>query len=307
MLFEFDALREPEATQFPLIGEFVRKHIRMVEIPKPQVVYRDSAPYNGVRYMPDFLISNDTKQFAYSKHAPKTFLHPSKKHEWGNDVDYETVSYLNHPGGMHDAFETWCQKVCGFGLNRIVAKYHRALWLPLYHSESLGTIWPTKFHYPAAGYAGALAEVLGVESGKAKVAAVTTISIGLCFVLGRTTRKDSVLFVLDRSTPIYRITNQSICSGNGGDEVHQFVVEFREQPANIEKDLSQYGITVEQLALSSGRIVPPTRDNVEAGYDFGNHMNAQLWKIINPVEETVFDKITKEALQMLEANWPKGA
>ena len=279
MLFEFDALREPEATQFPLIGKFVRKHIKMHEIPKPQIVYRDPAPYNGVRYMPDFFIANDTKQFAYSKHAPKTFLHPSRKHEWGNDVDYETVSYLNHPGGMHEAFEIWCNKVCGFGLNRIVAKYHRALWLPLFYSESLGTIWPTKFYYPAAGYAGALAEVLGTEA-KPRHPAVEYVQSRLAYVLARSTNPKSVLFVLDRKTPIYRITDQTTCAGTG-DDVRQIVVEFRGDCPNLERDLSEYGITIQGLTFGEGRLVPPTKANVEAGYDFGNHMNAQIWRTIN--------------------------
>lgn len=277
-LYEFDALRSPEKEQFPLIGDFVRKHIRMVEIPKPQVVYRDPLPYNGLNYLNDYFIANDTKAFAYSKHAPKTFLHPSRKHEWGNDVDYETVSYLNHPGGMHESFETWCQKVCGFGLNKIVAKYHRALWLPLYHSESLGTIWPTKFHYPAKGYAGALAEVLGTEA-RPRQPAVEYVESRLAYILARTTNPKSVLFVLDRQTPIYRITDQTTCAGIG-DDIHQIVVEFRGDCPNLERDLSKYGITIQALSFGEGRLVPPTRANVDAGYQFNNHMNSQIWEMI---------------------------
>ncbi len=281
ILYEFSAMREPEKTQFPLIEEFVRSKIDVVEIPKPQVVYREPMPFRGLRYMPDYFISNDTKAWLHSHYHTHTSLHPSLKHTWGNDVDYEIVSLINHPKGMHDAFEIWCKKLCGFGLGRIVARYHRAIWLPLYYTESLGTIWPTKFHYPAAGYAGALAEVLGTESGKAKTDAKTSIEIGLYYVLGRTTRPHSVLFVLDRETPIYRITNQSVCAGNGSDEIHQFVVESREQPANLEKELAEYGITVQEVAAGKGRIVPPTLENVEAGYNFGDHLNAQLMEYIN--------------------------
>ena len=279
-LYEFDAIRQPEAMLFPKIGDFVRKHLRMVEIPKPQIVVRQPMPYRGLKFMPDYFISNDTKAWIYAQAPSRTSLHPSKKHTWGNDVDYEVVSLINHPRGMHEAFEHWCKKVCGFGLGKIVAKYHRAIWLPLYYPESLGQVWPTKFHYPECGYAGALAEILGTSSKAGSMA--DFVSTECAYILAKTSSRHSVLFVLDDQTPIYRITDQSVCAGAGdGPLLHKLVVEYREQPVSLERDLAEYGYEIKSVAIGKGRIVPPTRANVEAGYDFSNNMNAQLMEYID--------------------------
>jgi len=283
ILFEFDAMREPEKTQFPLVGKFVRSKIRMVEIRKPQIVYREPMPFNAVRYMPDYFIANDTKAWLHSHSVPHTYLHPSHKHQWSNDVTYDVVSLINHPRGMHEAFETWCQKLYGFGLDRIVAKYHRAAWLPLYWPESFGTVWPTKFYYPVAGHAGALAEVLGTAPPDPQsIKPIESVDTAVAYCLATTVqaRSHSVFFVLDRCTPIYRITDQTACAG-WPNEIHRLVVEYREEPASIERDLAAFGYEVTALTVARSRLVPPTRANVEAGYRFDNHLNSQLMEYIN--------------------------
>lgn len=286
-LYEFDALREPEKTQFPLIGDFVRKHVEMVKIPTPQVLIQEPLPFDRISYMPDFFISNKTRYYLFSKHAYKTSLHPSKKASFRNHTDYEIVSLLNHPGGMHELIEKFCQKVCGLSTANLVAKYHRAVWCPLYWPESLGTDWKTEFWYPRAGYAGRLAELVGTNGAK-KAEGIRQVEIRLAYCLARVSNQFSVLFVPElrrrlpdhgsQQSPIYRITDQDVCAGTGS-ETHRLVVEYRGE-CDVAADLAVLGITVERIAYGTGKIVPPTRENVDAGYDFGRNMNSMLWEYV---------------------------
>ncbi len=288
-LLEFSAFREPEKTRFPLIGEFVRQHIEVVRIPHPEVLYFEPLPYSDHHYMPDFFISNHTKAFAYSNGFPKTTLHPHFKSTYSNEIDYEIASILNNGTAMHEFVAGFCRKVCGLPTKKILAKYHRALWLPLYWPETLGTIWETPFFYPRAGYAGKLAEIIGTSraggNSGVRPSDIRPVEIRLAYCLATVSRPFSVLFVpelrrTDRSqSPIYRITDQDVCAGTGS-EVHRLVVEYRGE-CDVAADLAVLGITVQDIAYGKGRIVPPTRENVEAGHDFGNHMNAQIWRGMN--------------------------
>ena len=288
-LFEFSAMRSPEKERFPLIGEFCRQHCEFVRIPHPQVLSMDAMPYDGFRYLPDFFISNNTKLWGYSNHNPKTSLHPSKKATFSNEVDYEIVSIINNGGSIHSAAEAFCRKVTGLPSSQIVAKYHRAVWLPCYWPETLGTIWDTPFWYPAKGYAGALAEILGTEQRPNGGTAVRAVEIRLAYCLCTVATPFSVLFIPELRrrladntaihSPIYRITDQDVCAGTDS-EVHRLVVEYRGE-CDVAADLAVLGITVQDIAYGKGRIVPPTRENVEAGYDFGNHMNAQILEMMN--------------------------
>lgn len=287
-LFEFSALREPEATRFPLIGDFCRQHCEFVRVPTPQVLYQEPLPYQGIRYLPDYFISNQTKAWQFAHHAPKTSLHPSRKAEFTNDIDYEIVSLINHGSGLHANLEQFCQKVCGLSTSQIVAKYHRAVWLPMYWSETLGTDWPTEFFYPKAGYAGALAERLGTAEKQNSASGarpdIATTELRLAFCLASVRNEFSVLFIPElrregQQSPIYRITDQDYCAGIQTPK-RRLVVEYRGD-CDVAADLAVLGIEVRDIAYGSGRIVPPTRANVEAGYDFGNHMNAQIWRGMN--------------------------
>lgn len=284
-LFEFSALREPEATRFPLIGDFVRSHIDMVRIPTPQVLYQEPLPYAGIQYLPDYFISNHTKAFAYSNHNPKTSLHPSKKATFSNEVDYEVVSIINNGGSIHAAAESFCRKACGLPTSQILAKYHRALWLPLYFPESLGTDWKTEFWYPKAGYAGAIAEALGTGIvGGVRPKEIRSVEINLAWCRASVSTPISVLFVPELrregiQSPIYRITDQDHCAGIQT-PTHRLVVEYRGE-CDVPADLAVLGIEVQDIAYGKGRIVPPTRANVEVGYNFGNHMNSQVWETMN--------------------------
>ena len=295
-LFEFSAMRSPEKERFPLIGEFCRQHCEFVRIPHPQVLSMDAMPYDGFRYLPDFFISNNTKLWAYSNHNPKTSLHPSKKATFSNEVDYEIVSIINNGGSIHSAAEAFCRKVTGLPSSQIVAKYHRAVWLPLYWPSTLGEIWDTPFWYPKDGYAGRLAEVL------ANVAAVrgttnyptkrtdglATVELSIAYCLAKVTHPFSVLFIpelrrrlprnISQQSPIYRITDQDVCAGTGS-EVHRLVVEYRGE-CDVAADLAVLGIEVQDIAYGKGRIVPPTRENVESGYNFSNNLNSQIWELM---------------------------
>ena len=285
-LMEFSAFREPEKTRFPLIGEFVRQHIDVVRIPHPEVLFQEPLPYDGISYAPDFFISNHTKAFAYSNGFPKTTLHPYFKSTYSNEIDYEITSILNNGTAMHEWNAKFCRKVCGLPTKKILAKYHRALWLPMYWPETLGQNWDTPFYYPKEGYAGALAERIGVirtASGNSGIH-VQSVGIDIAYCLATVSRPFSVLFVpelrrTDRSqSPIYRITDQDVCAGTDS-EVHRLVVEYRGE-CDVASDLAVLGITVQDIAYGKGRIVPPTRENVEAGYNFSNNLNSQIWELM---------------------------
>lgn len=287
-LFEFDAMRSPEKEQFPLIGEFCREFCEFVRIPAPEVLWMEPMPYDGHSYMPDFFISNHTKAFGFSNHNPKTSLHPSKKATFSNEVDYEIVSIINNGGSIHSAAEAFCRKVCGLPTSQIVAKYHRALWLPLYYPESLGTIWDTPFYYPRAGYAGRLAEIIGTgrSGGNSGVRPenIRPVEINIAHCLATVSRPFSVLFIPElrtkerKQSPIYRITDQDHCAGIQA-ATHRLVVEYRGE-CDVPADLAVLGIEVQDIAYTTGKIVPPTKTNVEAGYNFTNHMNSQLLEVM---------------------------
>ena len=297
-LMEFSAMRSPEKERFPLIGEFCRQHCEFVRIPHPQVLSMDSMPYDGFRYLPDFFISNNTKLWGYSNHNPKTSLHPSKKATFSNEVDYEIVSIINNGGSIHSSAEAFCRKVTGLPSSQIVAKYHRAVWLPLYWPSTLGEIWDTPFWYPKAGYAGKLAEALGTGQvgGNSGVRPdnIRSVEIRLAYCLAQVRTQFSVLFIPELrrrladntaiQSPIYRITDQDVCSGTGS-EVHRLVVEYRGE-CDVAADLAVLGIVVQDIAYGKGRIVPPTRENVESGYDFSRNMNSGIWEIMNAATGT---------------------
>ena len=279
ILYEFIALREPERTQFPQIGEWVKSRIPMNQIPTPQMYWQG-------RLWPDMYIANQ---------LPRAFDVPNygrltDKRDWPDDFNLQEASLLAHGKEFHELFiEPMCRKITGRGTADIAAKYNRAIWLPLYWPQTLraGQSLPTPFWYPKAGYAGAIlgdGETVhdrGESAGKRKdgVASFECTDISITFVLAKPRTPFSVLFVVDDS-PIYRITDMDVCAGIEA-PLHRLIVEYRGECA-IWHELHRMGLAgAREWAYGSARLQLPTLSNVAAGWTPRPHINAQLWSIIN--------------------------
>lgn len=254
ILFEFDAFREPEKTQFAKIGEWVKERIEMVEIPTPQMLWRG-------KFAPDPFIANQLSGV------------PA-------DVDF------------HETFiEPMCRKISGRSYSEMERKYHRALWLPEYWPETLRARQSlrTPFWYPRCGYAGSIIDCVqqlgkdaGVHGNRPNDSSNETSGISLAFLLAKPRHDFSVLFVVDQS-PIYRVTDQDVCAGIET-EWHRLVVEYQSQdPIGVVHELTRLGLISDVRWVSFHRMkMPiPTITNVLNGWKPAPHMNAQLWEVMN--------------------------
>jgi hypothetical protein len=280
ILYEFDAHREPERTQFPQIGAWVKSRIPMNEIPTPQMYWQG-------RCWPDLYIANQLDAAAsywdYPVHEIPIVAYTDKSN-WRDDITIESVSLYLHGKVFHDTFiEPMCRKIAGRPSSEIAAKHHRAIWLPLYWPKTLRTRQsiPTPFWYPKAGYAGAIScdgtpGTARNDSGN-KHSQFDSAEISITFVLAKPRTPFSVLFVVDES-PIYRITDMDVCAGIDC-EWHRWVVESRGTEWDeialpwADGPIIHYGHNKINLPL-------PTIANVQAGWKPRPHMNAQLLEVM---------------------------
>ncbi len=221
ILFEFSALREPERTRFPQIGEWVKARCPMNEIPTPQMYWQG-------RYWPDLFIANQLDAVPRYDWLPSDHVPPPKS-EWGDELSLDIASVTLQGLPFHQTFiEPMCQKITGRSSHDICAKFHRSLWLPLYWPQTLreGASIRTPFHYPNAGYAGAVdaaGSAADVQRGAQAAGGFDASPITLTFLLARPRHEFSVLFVVDPS-PIYRITDMDVCAGIDA-EWHRWILE----------------------------------------------------------------------------------
>ncbi len=294
ILFEFDALREPEATRFPQIGAYLRsKGIEFNEVPTPQMLYRGAL-------WPDLYIANRLEGVPLEMecaHPPRCFT-PKDKREWAGDFPLDNASRLHHGTDFHDTFiETFCRKITGLPSASISAKYHRSIWLPLYWPQTLRArkSIATPFHYPMEGYAGAVGRLLpGEVSLQAPVlprndhtgerrqqpSDYDAVDIRLSYVVAAPRATPfSVAFIVDDS-PIYRVTDQDVCSGRDP-EFHRFVVEYRGE-CNVAQELERLGLTYHprHMAFDSVRLTLPTLANVAAGWRPRPTINDNLMELM---------------------------
>lgn len=280
-LFEFDALREPEKSRFPKIGEWVKALVPMNEIPTPQMYWQG-------KYWPDLFIANQLDAVPRSWHGAPYFL-PTNKHEWPAHLDLFMASVACHGVEFHEAFiESMCRKITGRSSNEMSAKYHRALWLPLYWEKTLreGASIRTPFWYPRAGYAGAV-DAAGVGSslqraydrdgGKDGTPPERTVApdasqITLTFLLAKPRHAFSVLFVVDPS-PIYRITDMDVCAGIDA-EWHRWVVEARDGAPGFSVP---WATEIRALGNKDIRLPLPTIANMRAEWKPTPTINDKLW------------------------------
>ena len=277
-LYEFSSQREADVPLTEYTGAykdcgrfvrqveaFVRRRVEMVEVPTPKMLWRGSL-------WPDLYISNQLDALQgeeYGPTFPETVL--STKHG-PHSVDYPLAlaSVSVHGQKFHDTFiDPMCRKISGMTggtFSELSARYNRALWLPMYYPENIieKRSIPTAFHYPACGYAGVLAEMLGepeptTQSGDMKL---DTVAINIAFLTGYPQMQESVIFVVDES-PIYRVTNQEVCSGRYGLE-SRLVVEYRGECDPV-AELARLGICAD--ATMHGQITInyplPTKENLQ--------------------------------------------
>lgn len=279
-LLEFDALREPEATQFPKIGDYLRGLGFEFNEVKPSMLWCGNI-------VPDLYIANQLDAVPLGFVESRVDLVPSNnKASWPETYTLNQASRIRNGEKFHHAFiEPMCIKISGIPSNEIIARYHRSLWLPLYWPQTLRKkeSLPTKFWYPTSGYAGVIAERLGSGSQPAQwpvVAEADRVEITLSFVLAKPAKEFQVLFVVDKS-PIYRVTNQDACSGVRL-PLERFVVESREYCADITDELQRLGlvINVQYSSQMKIRMPLPTLANYRRGWRPAPHLNDQLLQVM---------------------------
>jgi hypothetical protein len=177
---DYDPSRRNDCGRFaPRVGEYLQSLLPCREIPTPSLLHEG-------RILPDLFIANcfDVLQALPTAQAarirgeleqicstPRGRLHASRKlaDPLFLDADLESASIANHGASLHAAlFEPLCRKIAGCATREVIALYHRVPWLPLFHPETLLSQFgeapqqlpATRFHYPVAGHAGALAESL---------------------------------------------------------------------------------------------------------------------------------------------------
>ena len=144
--------------------------------------------------------------------------------ECGNDAFISNNFEGWKDGARSQACKVLAHKILCLPYSVIAPGYYRAAWLP--PPEIWPSLKPAKFHYPACGYAGVLAEMLGESIPSAPALALDTVGISIAFLTGYPSQmQESVIFVVDES-PIYRVTNQEVCAGRYF-EKSRLVVEFR--------------------------------------------------------------------------------
>lgn len=288
-LFEFSALRQHEAHQFPRIGAWLRaKGIEFNEVPTPQMLWRG-------RLWPDLYIANQLEAvpegWSQDDLRIPVDVHPGlvHKHEWNDRFPLAMASIGFHGEQFHAAFiEPMCRKIAGLSSSAIAAKYHRSLWLPLYWPQTLRARASirTAFHYPRGGHAGIVADALGGGTGlpqperAAAVADFESATLNVAYLIAAYGTVFSTAFIVDDS-PIYRVTDQDVCAGIDA-PYHRLIVEYRGE-CDVPAELSRLGLTqhVRDIAYGSLKMTLPTIENCKRGWRPRPHINAQLLELMN--------------------------
>lgn len=163
-----------------LVHDYVEELAPISEVPSPKVmmrsrIYDDMIIANGFDALK--ALTDSEAQTAYDELTLSVGAgrdHPyHASHKLLTDVfereTFDTVSRHNHGATLHRLFfEDFQRKILGSAATRMMARYHRASWLPLYWPETLQSQWSsqpqrlprTEFHYPKAGYVGAIVDAL---------------------------------------------------------------------------------------------------------------------------------------------------
>lgn len=101
--------------------------------------------------------------------APAAEIHAREKSNGVlyHSLDYLTASLANHGKSMHDhIIAPYLMKAQGVTADKMLARYHRVAWLPLFYPETLLASFqgkpvplnPTVFHYPKQGAVGGICQ-----------------------------------------------------------------------------------------------------------------------------------------------------
>ncbi|SCZ87083.1 NAD(P)-binding protein [Nitrosomonas mobilis] len=164
-------LRNDVGRFLKIVHEWVQKYtpLHQIEMPKMMV---DDAVYD------DVLLSNAYHSFGQLPFArdciaelqqfqanAATHARQKAKGDAYEIMDYATASVANHGKTMHERLiASYLLKSQGVSADRILARYHRVAWLPLFYPETLLESYqgkpcrlsPTVFHYPKRGGVGSL-------------------------------------------------------------------------------------------------------------------------------------------------------
>lgn len=169
------AKRNDCARFFGLVSTYLDRHLETRRAPCLEVRFRGG-------WYPDFILSNrldflaempsrDRLLVELEAASPKADLHASNKatHALYDTLEYSRASRFNHGASLHKhCFEPLCRKILGVSSDRLLARYHRLGWLPLYYPETLASSLregrPVIDEYPywttADGFVGALVECI---------------------------------------------------------------------------------------------------------------------------------------------------
>ncbi|HMP86604.1 MAG TPA: hypothetical protein PKE63_04960, partial [Lacibacter sp.] len=160
-----------------LIEDYTRSHIELVKMQTPQTVYNEHM-YDDI-IMTNRLDVLQAPQLKGRIAGETAFIlqqevHPYHARNKKNNPDFLTKSYyevslLNHGATLHSGlFEPYFHKMSNLSTTRLIARYHRIGWLPLYYPETIHSqftdkpqqLSDTHFCYPKAGYIAVFAETL---------------------------------------------------------------------------------------------------------------------------------------------------
>lgn len=157
--------------------------------------------------------------------------------------------------------DVMARKILGVQYGDIAPGYYRMGWLP--PPKLLPGLRPVKFHYPAAGMFGVLAQHMGtLPPPEPRPLSTGYETVQVAYVHGSPVITASVLFVVDKS-PVFRVTNQDCCIGLAGQK-SRLVVEYRGE-CDVEEELASLGVCHDARVLGHGsfQIPVPTRAAVE--------------------------------------------
>lgn len=178
-LASYDATVRNDVGRFlNIVHEWALKYSPLHQFDMPKMMV-DGAVYD------DVLLSNAYHSFSQLPFAkdciaelqqsqPETSIHARQKVNGAayDTLDYATASIANHGKTMHaKLIAPYLLKAQGVTADRMLGRYHRVAWLPLFYPETLLESYqgkpcrlsPTVFHYPKLSSVGAIVSQVKAE------------------------------------------------------------------------------------------------------------------------------------------------
>jgi len=178
-LATYDATVRNDVGRFlNIVHEWALKYSTLNQFSMPKMMV-DGAVYDDVILSNAY---NSFSQFPFAKNCitelqqaqPEASIHARQKSNGDayETLDYATASIANHGKTMHEKIiAPYLLKAQGVTADRMLARYHRVAWLPLFYPETLlesyqgkpVNLAPTKFHYPKLSSVGAIVTQVKAE------------------------------------------------------------------------------------------------------------------------------------------------